>query len=80
MNDYQPVSCQFYDQLEAMATLRQRASFIVMNPLGQPQVVTGIIKDLYTRFQAEFMRLDNGMEVRLDRILQVNGKRPVEYC
>lgn len=80
MNDYQPVSCQFYDELEAMATLRKPIAVVFLNPLGQAQSLQGKIKDLYSRYKAEFLVLDDGTEIRLDRILQVNGKRPVQYC
>lgn len=80
MNDYQPVSCQFYDELEALATLRKPLTVVYLNPLGQAHNATGKIKDIFTRYKAEFLLLDDGTEIRLDRILQVNGKRPVQYC
>lgn len=76
MSDYQPVSCRFYDELEALAVRRSPVAIVFFTPSGQTQQVQGIIKALFSRYKADFLQLDEGTEIRLDRILQLNGKRP----
>ena len=63
---YHPVSCDYYDQLEA-ATLHQKEVEIEVEIDGQRAWRKGIIGDLFSRDGEEFIRLGS-LEVRLDRI------------
>lgn len=80
MNSYQPINCNFYDELEALATMKRTCRIIFRHEEGGTSTITGRISDLYIREKAEYLRLDNGMEIRLDRLLEVDGKRPAGYC
>lgn len=65
---YRPIACDFHDQLEAYATLRRR----VRLSLKDGEAAEGRIADLYTTAdKQEFLRLDGGAEIRLDRIVAV---------
>lgn len=73
MPEYIPISCSLHDELEAAATLRKTCD-IVYCVDGEGRNVTGLIADLYAREQIEYMLLDTGLEIRLDDLLQFNGK------
>jgi transcriptional antiterminator Rof (Rho-off) len=69
---YRPIACDFHDRLEAFATLRRRVRLTLKDgdAAGEGASVEGLIADIYTREdKREFLRLDSGAEIRLDRIL-----------
>ena len=71
---YRPIACDFHDRLEAFSTLRQRVRLSLKDgdAVGEGASAEGLIADIYTREdKREFLRLDNGAEIRLDRILDV---------
>lgn len=69
---YQPIDCHFHDRLEALATTRRRV-VIIHEEAGSPDAVAeGVIADLWTApTKEEFLRLDEGTVIRLDRIIAV---------
>ena len=79
MEEYTPVPCGFYDQLEAFATLGTPCEIRFLRD-ERPAAVKGKIKDLYTREGAEYLKMDNGMELKLDKITGVNGIQPFPFC
>lgn len=78
--EYVPISCSFYDELEAIATLRQEAVIKYSEEAGKTIEVRSKIKDLFTRAKAEYLLLDSGLEIRLDQLISVNGKIMGNYC
>lgn len=69
--DYEPVTCDYHDQLEA-AALRRREVEIEFALQGVTQRERGTIADVFAREGAEFVRFaaDNGeVEIRLDEII-----------
>lgn len=78
MNDYRMVSCDFHDQIEALATLSQPCQIIYHDASDKKVEVRDQIVDVYAANKADFLKLKNGTEIRLDRIVSVNGN-PVEY-
>lgn len=77
---YTPISCSFYDELEALATLRQQAIIRYSDESGNTLQIDGKIKDFFIRDGAEYLLLDSGLEIRLDYIVSVNGKMMGNYC
>ena len=61
---YVPVDCSLYDHFEAAATLKEH----VRLEFKDGKVQEGIIVDLFQREGAEWLRLSDGTEHRLDRI------------
>lgn len=61
---YVPIDCNLYDRYESAATLRQRVRLTLVDGT----TCEGIIKDLFHRDKAEWLRLDTEEEVRLDRV------------
>lgn len=69
---YKPIDCNFYDILEANAVLRK---VVVIEYLQDGKIATieNRIVDLFIKDKAEYMRLENGSEIRLDTIHTVDG-------
>ena len=78
--DYKPISCNFYDELEAIATLKTTCVLQYYQDNGSIGHHQGIIINLYTRNKEEFLVMKDGFELRLDRIIEVNGKKLSGYC
>jgi Rho-binding antiterminator len=79
MEEYKPVNCDFYDELEALATFKRDCEIIFRADNDAKSIIRGKILDLYTREQVEYMKLDNDLEIRLDQIIEIDGKRQNYY-
>lgn len=70
--NYQPVSCDYHDQLEE-AAMHKRDVELEFDLEGAPQRGRGKIQDVYTSDGAEWVRFvsDDGgpLEIRLDHII-----------
>ncbi len=70
---YEPVSCDYHDQLEA-AAMHKTSVELEFDLDGVAQRQRGRIADVYTADGAEFVRFDSDsgpLEIRLDRIISV---------
>ena len=70
---YEPVSCDYHDQLEAAAMHRKEVE-LEFDLNGVSQKERGRVEDVYTANGAEFIRFatDSGaVEVRLDHIISM---------
>ena len=76
---YSPVSCDFYDELEALATQHKPCEIIFINN-GSKSVIHTRIAKLVTRDKTEYLVTDSGLEIRLDQLVQVDGKLSSNYC
>jgi len=76
---YTPVSCDYYDELEALATRHKPVEIIFINNGGK-SVIRAQIANLYTRDKMEYLVTDSGLEIRLDQLVQVDGKLSSNYC
>ena len=80
MSDYRPISCSFYDELEARATTGQRCTLHYRGEDGELLTHEGIIADLYIRDRVEYLRCQDGFELRLDRLTAVDDREVKDYC
>lgn len=72
---YEPVDCDFVDELEDFSVRRIPVILEHWNEKAELIQVSGIIKDVFTTPEkAEFVRLADGTLVRLDRICEVREK------
>ncbi len=70
---YEPVSCDYHDQLEA-AAMHKNVVELEFDLEGVPQKESGRVEDVYTANGAEFVRFasDTGsIEIRLDHIISM---------
>ena len=79
MKTYSPLSCGLYDELEALATTGMTVTiqFFIDGVIAEE---SGKIVDIFSRDKAEFLRMANGVEIRLDEIFSVNGKPFTASC
>jgi len=76
---YAPISCEFHDLLESLATTRKRASLLFRNDGGGVERREATLVDLHARNGEEFLVLDTGESVRLDRLLEVDGEKLADF-
>ena len=74
MNEYKPVGCGFYDELEILAMRRESALIEYRDDAGQQQRVESRVEDVFARNGEEFVQIEGGRLVRLDRLSRVNGR------
>ena len=77
---YKPISCVFYDYLEADATLGVVSDIEYNGSDGNSERIKAKIKDLIIKNKIEFMVLDNDQVIRLDSILKFNGISALDPC
>ena len=77
---YIPISCNYYDELEAFATLKQSCSILYLDSNGLETSVQSKIINLYTKEKIEYMELENNLTIRLDQLVSVNDKVLKGYC
>lgn len=73
--DYRPIDCNFYDELEAIATLGREAHLLYKKADGTSGEAVGKIVNLFAKNKEEFLVLDTGFELRLDHLISVNDKK-----
>lgn len=76
---YKPIDCSFYDELELIA-MRGSETEIVYLDGEKPVRKRSSIKTLESKGGAEYMVLTDKTEIRLDNLLQIDGKIPTPNC
>lgn len=79
MDKYVPIACHFYDELEALAVKRIACKIVYLEEDKQKEI-EGKIVDFITKNKEEFLVLDNGFKLRLDYLVEINGKKPPKTC
>ena len=69
---YEPISCAFYDELELLALRGRSVPIRYVTESEQESTIEAIIETFETVQSEEFMVLDNGQRIRLDRLIEVN--------
>jgi Rho-binding antiterminator len=70
---YQPISCDYHDQLEEAAMHKKRVD-LEFDLEGVTQHETGTVADVYTSNGAEFVKFESStgaLEIRLDHIISM---------
>jgi Rho-binding antiterminator len=67
---YKPVSCEMSDELEVLSVQGETVRFYVDQGDGSTTTLVGKIEDIYARDRADYLKLKNGVEIRLDRIIE----------
>jgi len=75
---YEPIDCDFHDELEAASTLGKSVELVLRTSEGRDEVVHDVIVDLgHARLgepEGEYMTLAGGRRVRFDRIVSIDGR------
>ena len=80
MQKYIPIGCQYYDVLELNASRKAVCTIAYFETEKKVRVVESTIEDIYTKDKAEFLKLADGSEIRLDKILSVNDTQFYGHC
>ena len=78
--DYIPIDCNFYDELEALATLKKQSVIIYKNEIGVVVTKDAILKTFFTQDKTEYAELNDGTVFRLDNLVSLNGKKLPSSC
>jgi len=70
---YVPVACEFHDVIEGLAATRRVAQLAWRDEHDRRQTVTGRVTDVYARQGAEYLSMETGEVVRLDRLIEADG-------
>ncbi len=76
---YQNISCSYYDQLEAYAT-KQTQCLVIFRDDDLEKTTEGIIVDVFAKEGAEYLKLNNGIVIRLDQLISINGITLSNVC
>ena len=79
MEKYIPINCDFYDELETLATIGKRVKVSYLENSARIET-SGIVKNLFTKDSVEFMTLDSGITFRLDKLVEIDGKIQPNVC
>jgi Rho-binding antiterminator len=69
---YTPIDCNMYDVLLSNATLKKECTIVFKNK-DLIETIKAIIVDVYTKAKEEFLQLNTGVIIRLDKIISVDG-------
>ncbi|MBS1948534.1 MAG: hypothetical protein JST47_12275 [Bacteroidetes bacterium] len=78
---YKPVSCNFYDELETLAIQHKDCDIVFWGESGAKVIVHDRIRNLFTTGdKSEFLETGKGIQIRLDKIIEVDGKKQDAWC
>lgn len=77
---YQPISCSQYDELELLAMRKTVCQIEYMDIENKASTIQDYIATLRTEKKEEFLVLGTGQEIRLDKIITINGIPIKDHC
>lgn len=77
---YNPISCSLHDELLSLATLRRVVPVVWKDADGTEHQTDEKIVDVFSRQTQEFLQLSSGREIRLDKLVRVDGKEFGGVC
>jgi Rho-binding antiterminator len=69
---YIPISCNYHDILESISMRRELCTITYVDESNAQHTVRDRISDIFARQGEEFIKLDSGTMIRLDRLRLVN--------
>jgi len=70
--NYRPIDCSLYDHLEIFAMRGKEVSIIYNHGGRERKIENVVIKTMFTQHGQEFLKLESGLEIRLDRLVLVD--------
>ena len=75
-DSYVPINCHFYDHFEAAIVQKRQVTIEYQDTNQKQRRVATRLKDLQTIDKEEFLTLEDGTAIRLDKVLSIDGKTP----
>lgn len=76
---YQPISCDYYDELTLLIMNKKLVQIKFLDNSSLISI-SDVLTDLETHQKEEFVHLMSGIKIRLDRLVEVDGKVLTNYC
>ncbi len=70
---YIPVSCDFVDQIEILATKRKEVEVVYHDVASEERILRTVIKSWETKKKVEYLITISDERIRLDRIKSIDG-------
>lgn len=80
MKTYQPINCNQYDKLEALATLQKKVVLVYQDKNGLVQQADTQIQDIFTKNGVEYLSTKQQLTIRLDQLLSIDGTPMATSC
>ena len=77
---YTPIDCSFYDRIEAAIVLRKTVRLEYWEQAEVKAIVETKLKDTLTKNSEEFIILPSGNQIRMDRIISLDGEPLTKSC
>jgi len=71
---YTPIACGLHDELQLLVLRRRPVRLLVRDDVGALRTVEGMATDILSRAGAEWLALEDGTFLRLDRLVEVDGR------
>ena len=71
--DYVPIACGLHDQLQLLVMRGRPVPLVVQDNGGHTRTLEARLVDVLTRDGAEWVVTEDGAEIRLDRLVEVDG-------
>lgn len=72
MADYHPIDCGLHDELQLRALRRRTSELVWRDDDGTLRTTEGVCTDVFSRDGAEYLKLADGTEIRLDHLVRVD--------
>lgn len=72
---YNPISCEFFDQLNVAMQRKIPSTIVYLKDEETKETIKGIVKTMEVIDGIEYLILDSKVKIRLDVVLTFNGKR-----
>ena len=77
---YTPISCAFYDRLEILAMRKTPTTIRYRDDEDHEQQIAAVVVDVYSKHKQEWVKLDDGTTIRLDRLISADGHPLSDDC
>ena len=77
--DYSPVDPDFEETIQKELHKNQQTRIHYFNETNDWEMENGTAEKLVREGQAEFLQLQSGVRIRIDRIITINGKPGPKY-
>jgi len=78
-NEYRPISCDFHDILESLATLHQQTHVRFLSEDGLLQHRCATIVDVFSKDGVEYLAISTGETLRLDQLVAVGKSKVADF-
>lgn len=72
---YQPINCNYYDEITLLILQKKSCEVHFYNEDKKEETIEALIIDVYTRDKAEYLKLANEREIRLDDVISLDHKK-----